>query len=168
MSPEKLSVEQLQSALKECVGTTKEKMAPLLYYLRLKLRKQGSRKGEGFDAWVKANLPFTRRTADTWANEWGVAHGLMKERTSRKISRSWVPHSPKEDDLYTIELAFGPDEHRAFLEASEILGAPETQRVIYEAVLAAAAKRKKPNAKAIHQPGLSNLAAASCSSAASA
>jgi hypothetical protein len=145
MDPAHLTESQLKSRLCQCAKLTKERMAPLLYYLREKLKKQGSRKGKGFGAWVAANLPITRRTADLWANEYGVAHGLMKP-TSRKISKSWVPGPPKDDDLYTVELAFEPEERRAFTKATRILGAPKTQRVIYEAVLAAANVRK-PNAK---------------------
>lgn len=85
MSPANLNIKELQAALKQCVRLTKQRTAPLLYYLREKMKAQG-RKGEGFGAWVAANLPFTRRTADMWANEYGITHGLMK--TSRNISKS--------------------------------------------------------------------------------
>lgn len=120
-------------------------MAPLLYYLRQKLKKQGSRRGEGFGAWVAVNLPIARRTADLWANEWAVANGLMKA-TSRKTSKSWAPASRNEDDLYSIEFAFEPEERREFQRAAQVLGPIETQRVIYEAVTEAA-KAKKPKAR---------------------
>jgi len=41
-------------------------MAPVLYYLRQKIKAQGSRndlrrKAEGFGEWVEAHLDFTRR-----------------------------------------------------------------------------------------------------------
>ncbi len=98
---EKLSIDELQLALRKYAAVTKEQMAPLLYYLRLKLKKQGSRKGEGFGAWVEANLLFTRRTADTWANEWGAALGLMKPPTSRKISKGLGFHTPRKRMNYS-------------------------------------------------------------------
>jgi hypothetical protein len=141
---QKLSSEQLKAELKRCAKMTKERMAPLLYFLRLKLKKQGSRRGEGFGAWVAAYLPITRRTADLWANEWAVANRLMKA-TSRNISKSCVPASRNEDDLYSIEFAFEPEERKEFHRATQILGPAATQRVIYEAVIEAA--KAKPKAR---------------------
>jgi hypothetical protein len=65
---EKLSEQQLKEQLIAAslrhLEMAKKTMAPLLYWLRERLKKPGSRKGEGFQAWVDENLFITRRTAD--------------------------------------------------------------------------------------------------------
>jgi len=50
----------------------KKDMAPLLFWLRLRLRVQGTRndihdKDRGFGAWIEENLDITRRTSDRGA-----------------------------------------------------------------------------------------------------
>jgi hypothetical protein len=141
-----LGVEQLRERIvaewERHGPSLKKRFGPLLYYLREKLKKPGSRTGEGFGSWVEQNLPFSRRTADRWADEYGVAVGLIK--TFRQPVQRFVP-SPKDDDLYSIEFAFEPNELREFKQAYRSLGKPEAQRVIYEAVIEAA--KAKPKAR---------------------
>ncbi|MGA9556712.1 MAG: hypothetical protein WBR11_07655, partial [Terriglobales bacterium] len=88
MDPSSLSVPQLKSALKSTwqrYSDVKEKMAPLLYELRKKLRKPGSRKGEGWAAWIEAgHIGICVRTANRWADE----HAGVK-RTSGPKSRGF-------------------------------------------------------------------------------
>lgn len=87
---EQLNIAELKSGLIDAAKQSQEEMAPLLYYLRAKLKARGQ-VGKGFGAWVQDNLVITRRTADTWANDWAISQGLKKTpaaKTSGKISRS--------------------------------------------------------------------------------
>lgn len=117
-------------------------MAPLLFHLRIHIRKQGSRKGLGFGAWVTANLSITRRTADTWANDYGVKNGLMKPRsaTSRNISKS--PADKKRADVFRFTSArpswFTVEIEKEFHEALVKVGDQRAIRLMVEAVLEAA------------------------------
>jgi hypothetical protein len=110
-------------------------MAPLLFYLRASLKRQG-KKGEGFGPWVDANLSITRRTADLWANEWGIKNGKLKKRkaTSRKLSKGWG--TPAQDDVYNLVMAFSDEAERTrFDDAVDFLGLARAQSVIYKAVV---------------------------------
>ena len=81
-------------------------MGPLLYWLRVRLRAQGSRndiidKDRGFGAWVDENLDISQSTADRWADKYAVENGL-KETTSSHVTKS-------EDDPFYREII---DEHK--------------------------------------------------------
>jgi hypothetical protein len=104
--PETLSEQELKTALrsawKKHEKLAKVDMGPLLYWLRTKLRAQGTRndisdQDRGFGAWVEDNLAISRRTADRWADEYAISAGL-KTPTSSQVSTS------SEDDFYTEEL----------------------------------------------------------------
>jgi hypothetical protein len=97
--PAKLSEQQLKTALKAAwkkhEELAKEDMAPLLYWLREKLRAQGSRndihdKDRGFGAWVEEHLDFSRRTADRWCEWYAVTTGLKPASTFGPLSKSDV------------------------------------------------------------------------------
>jgi len=98
--PHTLTEQQLKSALKTAwkkhEKLAKEEMGPLLYWLRDKLRAQGSRndindKDRGFGAWVEDNLDISRRTADRWADDYAVKAGLKAAKsTSGQVSKSDV------------------------------------------------------------------------------
>jgi hypothetical protein len=84
---EKLDEEQLKAAIKSAWKKVEriaaKEMGPLLYWLREKLKARGSRndlrdQDKGFGAWVEANLDVTRRTADSWANQYAFANGLRE------------------------------------------------------------------------------------------
>jgi hypothetical protein len=141
MSPANLSVPQLKSTLIQHARVTKERMAPLLYYLKQKLKKQGSRKGEGFAAWVKKNLPITTRTADRWLTDWAVENGLMKS-TSRQKSRSPVPNARENERACSLLFSFEGDQRKEFDRAVEVLGA-DYEQVIFDAVTKEAEHRKR-------------------------
>ncbi len=105
--PETLSTQQLKTALraacKKYETSAKKEMSPLVYWLREKMRAQGSRndihdRDRGFGAWVDEHLDISRRTADRWANEWGIAKGLMKPTFSH-VSKS------EDDDFQAAEVA---------------------------------------------------------------
>ena len=149
MSPENLSTSQLKTALKKLGAKYEDDSKALLYYLREKLKAQGKR-SEGFGAWVEANLPISRRTADRWADEYAVKAGKKKPSTSGQHVQKWVPGPVKDDnddDLYLLELPLVGAERRAFDEAARVLQREKRlTQVIYEAVLVAA-NVKKPNAK---------------------
>lgn len=164
MSPEKMTMAELKDELVKVTKTAKEKIAPMLFYLRLKLKAPGNRRGLGFGAWVEKNLTFTRRTADLWANEWGEAQGLITKKNSTfgKHSKGWGASAKDNDDLCSVEFALPyPEERRAFRQAAAILSREKRlTTVIYEAVLAAA-KVKKPNARSKKNANDSRLAKSS-------
>lgn len=95
---EKLDEAQLKAAIKsewkKHERLAKKAMGPMLYWLRLRLRAQGSRndihdKDRGFGAWVEDNLDISRATADRWADEYGFANGLKTpDSTSPHVRKS--------------------------------------------------------------------------------
>jgi hypothetical protein len=93
----------IRSAWKKYERLAKKEMGQLLYWLREKLRAQGSRndlrdQDKGFGAWVEETIEISRRTADRWADEYGIANGLMKrKRTSRQNDQKSFAHP--DDDL---------------------------------------------------------------------
>ena len=119
-------------------------MAPLLYYLRDKLKAQG-KTGAGFGAWVEDHLDISRRTADRWADQWGISKGLMKPRKASTFKQVSKSAKPNPDGSVTVPLSFVLSEKEAdkFLAAMRILGDRATS-VIYDAVIAAAYPPKKP------------------------
>ena len=148
----KLTEQELKAAIiaawKKHEELAKADLAPLLYWLRERLRAQGARndltndKDRGWEVWVTERLEISRRTADRWADDWGIAHGLKKASkraapTSRQMSKS--PGTP--DGRVTVNVSFvvSEREHEQFLEAMEILG-DDAQRIIYDAVVTAAKK----------------------------
>jgi len=104
---EKLDEEELKAAIesawKKHVRLARTDMGPLLYWLRVKLRAQGSRndlrdQDKGFGAWVEETIEISRRTADRWANEYGLKNGLIKGKpktTSGQFDQTSFNH---EDD----------------------------------------------------------------------
>lgn len=92
----------IKSAWKKYERLAKKEMGQLLYWLREKLRAQGTRndihdKDRGFGAWVEENLDISRRTADRWADWYAVENGL-KESTSGQLTKS------EDDEFYEQEL----------------------------------------------------------------
>jgi hypothetical protein len=100
--PAKLSEQELKSeiiaAWKKHEELAKKDLAPMLYWLREKLRAQGARndltqdKDRGFGFWVEEHLDFSRRTADRWCEWYAVEAGLKP--TSGQVSKS------EDDSLY--------------------------------------------------------------------
>jgi len=94
----------IKSAWKKHEPLAKKGMAPLLYWLRVKLRAPGSRndihdKDRGFGAWVDEHLDISRATADRWADQHALENGL-KEPTSPHVRRGC-----KDPDFYKRKLA---------------------------------------------------------------
>lgn len=62
----------IKSAWKKHEELAKQDLAPLLYWLRERLRAQGARndlvhdKDRGWEVWVTQHLDISRRTADRW------------------------------------------------------------------------------------------------------
>ena len=146
MDPTKLTVSQLKSELKRTwqrYSAIKEKMAPLLYELRKKLRAPGNRKGEGWAAWIEAgHIGICVRTANRWADEYAG-----KKPTSGQKSRGFkiARGQPLPDGVVRIDFVLNTEEQRSFEEAKRILKerGEKIGRVIYEAVLAAANQKSK-------------------------
>jgi hypothetical protein len=93
---QKLNEQELKAAIKSTwrkyERLARKEMGQLLFWLRKKLRAQGSRndihdKDRGFGAWVEENLDISRRTADRWAEWYAVEHGL-REATSGQLTKS--------------------------------------------------------------------------------
>jgi len=117
-------------------------MAPLLYQLRSKIKAQG-KSGEGFGAWVESHLDMSRRTADRWADEWAIAHGLKKPPKRATTSGQLTKSKPSVDGKVTMSVSFIVDKQKQdeFVEAMDILG-EDAEAVIFQAVTEAAAKKK--------------------------
>jgi hypothetical protein len=97
----------IKSEWKKHEESAKQDLAPLLYYLRERLRAQGARNDlantdRGFTVWVEANLDISRRTADRWC-EWFAVEAGLKPGTSRQVTKS-------EDDAFYIAIL---NDHRS-------------------------------------------------------
>lgn len=127
----------IKSAWKKHEQLAKAELAPLLYWLRERLRAQGARNDiadldRGFGAWVEEHLEFSRRTADRWCDWYAVQAGLKQDSTCGQLSTSdeelyedildthngkqqiafncWVPtilHAEYEKALATLQAKFG-------------------------------------------------------------
>ena len=84
-----LSEEELKAAIisawKKHEALAKAELAPLLYWLRERLRAQGARndltrdKDRGWEVWVIEKLDISRRTADRWCAWYAKEVGLDPE-----------------------------------------------------------------------------------------
>jgi hypothetical protein len=143
MNPEKLSVTQLQSALVKWARLSAKNAGPFLYYLREKLRKPGSRTGEGFAAWVAKYLPISSKTAGRWADDYAVSQGLKKPKTSGQKSRGSVPAAKDRPAGFTFTSGWLTEDRRQeWNDAVDQLEEDEVQEIVFNAVTEAAAKRK--------------------------
>lgn len=141
-----MTVPQLKSRLIRLAKRNRTDMAPLLYQLREKIKDQG-KKGKGFGAWCEANLDISRRTADRWADEYAMKHGL---KTFRQMTKSRPKQSVKTvDGMVTVQISFVATEEQReqFVEAMAILG-PAAEKLIFDTVIAAAKKRPHGTHKA--------------------
>jgi hypothetical protein len=109
---QQLNEEQLKAAIvsawKKLERIGKKDMGPLLYWLREKLRAQGSRndirdRDKGFGAWVEKTIEISRRTADRWADSYGLGHGLIKRKSTSRHDVQKL-FSTEGDDFYSQEL----------------------------------------------------------------
>ncbi len=93
-----LSEQELKAAIKSTwkkhEARVKAELAPLLYWLREKLRAQGARndltqdKDRGFAFWVEEHLDISRRTVDRWCDWYAVKMGYKQDSTSGHLSKS--------------------------------------------------------------------------------
>ena len=156
---QKLNEQELKSAIisawKKHEELAKKDLAPMLYWLREKLRAQGARndiadKDRGFGAWVEDNLDISRRTADRWADEYAISEGMKKPSNKTKPTFSHPSKSLAPDGKVTVNVNFvlTEQDQAEFLEAMDILGA-DAERIIYDAVINAA-KRRPVNVNQAH------------------
>lgn len=149
---EKLTAVELKAKLsrawKKYQRAAERSMAPLLYFLRKKLKAQG-KTGAGFGVWVEDNLDISRRTADRWADTWAISKGLKKPssrggQTFRQVSKS---SKQTTDGKLVAKLSFvlTEREHEEFMAALQILG-DKAERIIFQAVIDAAGSMKRPSA----------------------
>ncbi len=138
---EPLTEHQLKAELKRTwqrYSDVKEKMAPLLYELRKKLRKPGSRKGEGWAAWIEAgHIGICVRTANRWADEHaGKSTSRPKSQGPRGAAL------PGEERTYPFSFVVTEAEEEQIHEAVKVLGAEEVRRIVIETLLKAAERKK--------------------------
>lgn len=144
---EDLSINELKSKLVSAAKETAEAMAPMLFYLRKKIKAQG-KVGQGFGAWVEENLGITRRTADRWANEWAIANKLKDQPkpASRQKSKGdglGAIADGERKEYFSLNLSLTPSEQEQVIMAWEVLGEEAATRLICD-TLTAAAKAKEP------------------------
>lgn len=148
MNFEQLSVAELKTKLVEMAKWSRERMAPLLYHLRKKLKAQGARNdrrhnNEGFGAWVEAHLPITRRTADRWADEFAISQGLKKPRTFGQKSKSKAADSILVTSgpgkiCFNLSLLITEAKQDELLAAWAILGEEEATEIVCNSLIQAA------------------------------
>jgi hypothetical protein len=97
-----MDVERLKAAIKSAwnmqLRRAGKELGPLLYWLREKLRAQGSRndlhnKDRGFGAWVEINLDVARSTAARWADDYAKENGLTSTQNGGSCPKP-VPSKP--------------------------------------------------------------------------
>jgi hypothetical protein len=74
---------QLQDQILDRWGATEAELGPLFYKLRAMMKKQGSRRGLGFTAWLKKN-GIPRSTAIRWADDYAERIGKKQKRAQTK------------------------------------------------------------------------------------
>ena len=164
----KLDEEELKAAIKSAwkkhERIAKKDMGPLLYWLRDKLRAQGSRndlhdRDKGFSAWVEKTIEISRRTADRWADEYGLANGLMKRKrksTSGHVSKSFT--DDPDEAFYAEEMErhgrgikfslwLSKKDHKEYQQALKIIqkhfGLENENLAVWKGVLYAAGQIKR-------------------------
>jgi len=133
--PAKLNEQELKAAIKAAwkkhEELAKQDLAPMLYWLRDKLRAQGARndltqdKDRGFAFWVEEHLDISRRTADRWCDWYAVKMGYKQEATSGHLSKSDL-------ELYEDIL----DTHKGKLQIAFNVWVPKALHVQYQKALA--------------------------------
>jgi hypothetical protein len=150
----KLSIEELQQQLKQSwvrfERTVKDEMAPRLYYLRERLKRQGARNGQGFSRWVKDNLGLSISTVNRWANDYSKAIDGKKPSKSKATS-ALLNRSGKslQDGQQKIGVVLPNNKWEELLEALQALDRVEVSQLIYDTIMARYKKEcKKQLAKA--------------------
>jgi hypothetical protein len=146
---EQLKIAELKSRLCQAAKKSQQTMAPMLYYLRQKIKSQG-KAGQGFGQWIEAHLDITRRTADRWADEWAIAQGLKTPATSRQKTKGGPGESGRiiegPGKVYcNLTLLVTEFEQDELLFAWGLLGDEEATRLICDTMKhAAKAKEDAP------------------------
>lgn len=158
--PETFTEQQLKSALKSAWKKYEKpaqlETAPLLYWLRIRLKAPGARndiadKDRGFGAWVEENLPISRRTADRWADAYGEATGLKeRETTSGQLTKGLdvnfykqvIERHQTQVKVKYLHCWVSPEKHRQYEGAlnivREFFRAPNDKVAIFKGVQYAA------------------------------
>ncbi len=163
----KLSEKDLKAALinawEQVEQNTREKMAPLLYYLHKKLLARGQ-KGKGFERWVGAELGIAVRTARRWVSWYAeqigekppkeptvtigqVAESEDEEEDSEEDEDEdedeAEPAPPAPDALHPVHILIMLTEaqEQEFLTARTELEDEQFSQVVFHAVVSQAAVR---------------------------
>jgi hypothetical protein len=134
--PGKLNEQELKAAIisawKKHEALAKTELAPLLYWLRERLRAQGARndltqdKHRGWELWVTTHLDISRSTADAWCAWYAKEAGLVPaERTSTDVGGS-------EDDGFYEDIV---DKHKGRQKITVSYYLPKTVYSQYQKAL---------------------------------
>jgi hypothetical protein len=155
----KLGEHELKAAIKsewkKHEESARADLAPLLYFLRERLRAQGARndlsdveRDRGFGAWVEENLDISRRTADRWCDWFAVEAGLKENSTSGHVSKSDVDlwdgiqneHEGQQQIAFNcwVESAVHAQFHRALARLQKQFGLKNKKEAMVKGVIYAA------------------------------
>lgn len=164
--PAKLNEQELKSAIvaawKKHEELAKQDLAPLLYWLRDKLRAQGARndltqdKDRGFAFWVEEHLDISRRTVDRWCEWYAVEAGLKADSTSGHLSKSDVDqwedildtHQNKHQIAFNfwVPKALHAKYQKALTHLQETFGVKDSKEAVVRGVIYAASVINKRGA----------------------
>jgi len=145
-------VAELQYRILDRWGATEAELGPLLYELRVAMKKQGSRKGLGFTAWLaKHGIP--RTTAIRWADNYAGRIGKNKQKVARKAGkrRNLVPDGTKSEAVeentamvqFVLTLTITEAQQNELLAALDVLGAADATQLICDTLRQAAEEKSK-------------------------
>jgi hypothetical protein len=155
---QKLNEQELKAAIKSAwkkhEQLAKQDLAPLLYWLRERLRAQGSRndlvhdKDRGWEVWVTEHLDISRRTADRWCAWYAEKARLTPEdSTSGQVPGSDDPyedilnqHKSKQQIVVNcwVETAIHVQYKKALLTIQTKFGLKNTKEALVQGVIYAA------------------------------
>jgi hypothetical protein len=149
---ENLTVTELKTKLVAAAKETSKTMAPMLFYLRKRIKAQG-KAGQGFGQWVEVNLGITRRTADRWADDWAIVNGLKKPASGQKSKGDGGGRvvDGVQKEYFTLNLLLTKADQCDLIFAWEKLGEEEATQLLLDA-LVEAAKAKEPRTDTFKLP----------------
>jgi hypothetical protein len=141
-------IAQLQDQILDRWGATEAELGPLFYKLRVAMKKQGSRKGLGFSAWLAKN-GIPRTTANRWADNYAVRIGAKKPPAPPEPTddldfvpsgaksdavEEGTPIGVKEKPLELLLVGLSDAQKSQFLEAMDKFAPEAFALLIFEAV----------------------------------
>jgi hypothetical protein len=173
----KLTEQELKSTIvaawKKHEELAKAELAPLLYWLRERLRAQGARndlghdKDRGWEVWVTEHLDISRRTADRWCAWYADQAGLTTDgSTSGQVTGSDEPyeeildqHRGKQQIAFNcwVPKAIHAQYQKALTTVQKKFGLKNTKEAVVQGVIYAAATIDKRAAGSRSQKALGHV-----------